>query len=63
MHPKITDMKRARLGRLFELIRQKNLSDQRRRHCEEPLKVPQAAALCHAASESLSPFSQRSYRA
>ncbi|WP_323781896.1 hypothetical protein [Thalassovita sp.] len=63
MQPMVNDIIRARHGRLFELIRQENLSDQRRRHCEEPLKAPLAAALRHSACTSLSPFSQRTGRA
>ena len=56
MHSQDRDLLRARHGRLFELIRQENLSDKRRRRpSEDPLRIPEALALRHAAGESLRP--------
>lgn len=44
-----------RHGRLFELIRQKNLMDRRRRPSDEPLAESTARALLRAAAASVQP--------
>lgn len=56
MHFHPQDPLQARHGRLFELIRQENLSGKSRKGSgESPLHTPQAMALCHAAGQSLRP--------
>ncbi|MFY0680155.1 MAG: hypothetical protein JXR13_06225 [Thalassovita sp.] len=55
MSRRVSSLKGDQLGRLFELIRQQNLHNKRRRRQEQPLCTSSASIMVRDASNSLRP--------